>query len=226
MNLKEIIKTDADLYGAIIGTLFADGSVSKIRNRYKNCCCDFTHTAIHLDYLKMKAELFEMIPNVKTRISQHNKKTPEKTYELFRMQTTCNEYFTEIEHRIYDKNRVKLFPIEEIRKMTDFGLFLMYLDDGCLKAKYKEGSLKLKECRVEFALCSFTLNEILSFENWLENKYGIKSRHYRIHYINDTDRGYIVWMNSSETKKFMNIIDKFYNLIPSFNYKFLKSRLP
>lgn len=226
MNLKEIIKTDADLYGALIGTIFADGHISKIRNRYKNCCCEITHTEIHLDYLKFKKQLFEMIPDLIVTISPHNKKTQFKTYYLYRLMTRCNPYFTEIRNRVYDNQGVKHFPIDEIKKMNDLGLFLMYLDDGCLKVKYKEGTMILKEAKTEWALCSFSLNEIIDFENWLLEKYGIKMRHYKSNCVNLTDAGYILYTNTENTKKFMDVIDKFDGLVPSFNYKFLKHRLP
>lgn len=225
MSIKEFIHNDAELYGALIGTIFADGYISKIRNRYINSCCEFTHTEIHLDYVKLKQELLDMVPDVKTKISPHNKKTENKTYFLYRVSSTCNPYFTEIGKRIYDEHRNKMLPIDEVKKMTDLGLFLMYLDDGSLKIRYYEGTSRIREIRVEFSLDSFTLNEIISFEKYIKDTYGIVMRHYKKSFHGDPNRGFRLWTNTENSNKFMELFDKFYDLVPSMKYKFVKYRL-
>jgi len=53
MNLTEIIKSSDEAERAIIGTLIADGSISYSR-RGSNGAVEITHTAKHLDYLKLK----------------------------------------------------------------------------------------------------------------------------------------------------------------------------
>lgn len=224
--LKEIIKTKEDLFGACLGTFFADGCISK--NRYtgvkggKYAYAEFTHTAKNLDYLKLKKELLEMIPNCTCKITEHNKKTENKTYSLYRLMTNVNDYFADIRDQIYDENRIKIFPEKLINKITDFGLFLLYLDDGTLKVRYYENSQKLREARVTFCLNSFTLEEIKTFQKWLKEKYDVDSKYYLFTKNLAPKRGYVLWTNTTNTRKLMNVFDKFYNLVPSMQYKFLK----
>ena len=89
MNLKNL---DTEyIKRALLGTIFADGSIGKVRTSQTrtiaNGDLEITHTSKNLDYLKIKKELLEMIPGIKTRIAEHNKKTDTKTYTLFRLNT-------------------------------------------------------------------------------------------------------------------------------------------
>ena len=227
MNLEEFLQTKEDYKNALIGTIFADGYIEAKRTNGDNCnsYLEITHTSKNLDYLLFKKQLIENFTGKEVSISQHNKKNNTKEYSLFRLTTKKHEWFTELREAIYDntkKPRIKLFKKEYIDKINELGLLLLYLDDGTLKMRYYPGTSKIRECRVTFCLDSFTFNELKYFQQKLFEKYGIKSRMYRHTKSEDLSRGFRIWMNTENTNKFMCVINKFYDLIPSMKYKFVK----
>lgn len=224
MNLKEM--NIEDIKNALLGTIFADGSIGKVRTNGSrngtNGELEITHTSKNLDYLKLIKSFLEKIEGIKVRISEHNKKTELKTYTLYRLNTNRHIWFTELRNDIYDSNRIKKFPKEYIDKFNILSLLFLYLDDGTLRVRMYEGTSKVRETRVTFCLDSFTLDELNYFRSYLKNKYNIDSRIYRHSKMKDLNRGFRIWLNTLNTNKFMNLIVQFYNLVPSMQYKFTK----
>ena len=224
MNLNELNIEDIKI--ALLGTIFADGSISKKRTdgsrNGAGSNLEITHTSKNLDYLKLLKYLLEKIEGVTAKIAEHNKKTDLKTYTLYRLTTNRHKWFTELRDIIYDSNRIKIFPKEYIDKFNVLSLLFLYLDDGTLRVRMYEGTSKIRELRVTFCLDSFTLKELDYFRDYLKDTYNIDSRIYRHSKMKDLNRGFRVWLNTLNTKKFMSIIDKYYNLVPSMQYKFIK----
>lgn len=224
MNLNKL--TTEEIKNALLGTIFADGSIGKKRTdgsrNGTNGELEIIHTSKNLDYLKLIKFLLERIEGIKVRITEHNKKTESKTYTLYRLNTNRHIWFTELRNEIYSDNRIKLFPKEYIDKFNILSLLFLYLDDGTLRVRYYEGTPKVRETRVTFCLDSFTLDELNYFRKWLKDKYGIDTHIYRHSKISDLNRGFRVWMNTLNTSKFMQIIDPYYTLVPSMQYKFTK----
>lgn len=224
MNLQEI--NVEDIKNALLGTIFADGSIGKKRTdgsrNGTNGELEITHTSKNLDYLKLIKSLLEKIEGIKVRISEHNKKTETKLYTLYRLNTSRHKWFTELRDSIYDNNRNKLFPREYIDKFNILSLLFLYLDDGTLRVRMYEGTTKVRETRVTFCLDSFTLNEINYFRAYLKSKYNIDSHIYRHNKMKDLDRGFRIWLNTLNTSKFMDLINKYYDLVPSMQHKFTK----
>lgn len=224
MNLQNL--NIEDIKNALLGTIFADGSIGKkktngLRNG-TNGELEITHTSKNLDYLKLIKSLLEKIDDIKVRISEHNKKTESKIYTLYRLNTNRHKWFTELRNNIYDSNRIKLFPKKYIDKFNILSLLFLYLDDGTLRVRMYEGTSKIREVRVTLCLDSFTLNELNYFREYLKKKYDIDSHIYRHSKMKDLNRGFRIWFNTLNTNKFMNLINKYYNLIPSMQYKFTK----
>lgn len=224
MNLQNL--NIEDIKNALLGTIFADGSIGKKRtNGLRNGTngeLEITHTSKNLDYLKLIKSLLEKIDGIKVRISEHNKKTESKIYTLYRLNTNRHKWFTELRNDIYDSNRIKLFPKKYIDKFNILSLLFLYLDDGTLRVRMYEGTSKIREVRVTLCLDSFTLNELNYFREYLKKKYDIDSHIYRHSKMKDLNRGFRIWFNTLNTNKFMNLINKYYNLIPSMQYKFTK----
>lgn len=222
--LKEFIKNEDEAKKALMGTILADGSIQKERKvSYKDkTYVEITHTSKNLDYLKEVKKLFELIQGVECTIKEHNKYTINKSYKLFRLTTNSTTYFKEVRDMLYDSNRIKKFPKEVIDNFNEISLLLLYLDDGTLKVRYYEGTSKIREVRTTFCLDSFTLEEMKYFQKYLKDTYDLDTSIYRHSKNLPINRGFRIWMNSTNTKKFMNIIDKYYNCIPSMQYKFLK----
>lgn len=225
--LKEFVKDQEYLKNALMGTILADGCLGKVRTNGSrngtNANLEITHTSKNLDYLKAVQELLEMIPGMYCKIREHNKTTSEKKYLLFRLCTNRHEWLTKVRQNIYDEHRIKLFRKEDIDKFNDLSLLLLYLDDGSLKIHYAPNSTKLRESIIEFALNSFTYDELQYFRKWLKKTYDIDSHIYRHKPTKlPPNRSFVIWLNTTNTIKFMQVIDKFYNAVPSMNYKFLK----
>ena len=54
-------------------------------------------------------------------------------------------------------------------------------------------------------------------------KYNIDSKYYKFRNTKYGDNtGFVLWLNTFNSRKFLEIIDKFYELVPSMKYKFLK----
>ena len=224
MNLKEM--NIEDIKNALLGTIFADGSIGKIRTNGSrngtNGSLEIVHTSKNLDYLKLKKQMLEKIDGIKVTILEHNKKTDNKIYLLFRLVTNRHPWFTELRQNIYNSNRIKLFPKEYIDKFNILSLLFLYLDDGTLRVRMYEGTSKVREIRTTFCLDSFTLDELNYFRKYLKDKYDLDTKIYRHSKMTDLQRGFRIWMNTLNTKKFMSLIEPYYNLLPSMQYKFTK----
>lgn len=223
--LKEFIKTEEEARRVLLGTILADGSLCKARlsgSYNKKCYLEITHTSKNLDYIREIKSILEDILNIKCRVTEHNKTTQNKTYSLYRLCTESTEDLKKLRDQLYDNNRVKLFPKHIIDCFNDLSLLLMYLDDGTLKVRFYEGTDKLREARVTFCLDSFTFEEMKYFQTYLLQKYGIKTGIYRHSKNMEPNRGFRLWTNTENTRKFMDIINKYYDCIPSMKYKFLK----
>ena len=218
MNLKEIIKTQIDAESAIIGTLIADGSISYSRRNSKGSV-EITHTSRNLDYLKFKKEIFEIIDGVKCNIKPKNKITENKTYELFRLTTNNHDLFSTYRDKMYVKEsdkRRKLLIKDHLEKMSDLGLFLLYLDDGTMRVRYYDGTDRIREIKLLLCLDSFKLEELVMMKNWFVERYNIQPN------INKHGNGYRLVFSTQKTKDFLNIISKYQDFVPSMKYKFLE----
>lgn len=215
MNLKEIIKNDYDLNGAILGTLMGDMCI--IRRGNQNARFQMTHCPEQKEYLEFKSEILNMKSIVKTKINTritHLKET-DKDYLQYYCASNQNNYATQMYERVY-KNGTKIVNDNILNSITDFGLFLWYLDDGYLNIRrYKENG-KIKEYRIFLYTLNFTLDEVKCIKSWFERKYNISPN------INKKQNGYILYFNGTKTREFMKIIEPYYNLVPCLNRKFLK----
>lgn len=224
MNLDKL--DIAEIKNALLGTIFADGSIGKVRTdgskNGTNGELEITHTSKNLDYLKLVKALLERIEGIKVRITEHNKKTESKTYTLYRLSTNRHNWFTELRNDIYSSARTKMFPKQYIDKFNILSLLFLYFDDGTLRVRCYEGTSRIRETRVTFCLDSFTLDELNYFRRWLKDKYNLDTHVYRHSKMLDLNRGFRVWMNTANTGKFMQLIDPYYSLVPSMQYKFVK----
>lgn len=216
MNLNKYIKNNLELKGAILGTLMGDTCIIKRKENW-NGYFSLTHSQEQLEYLKFKASIFEMNSLTKTKISKritYLKKT-NKEYVQYQCISNNNTYATKIYNMVYKNNR-KIINENILNSITDFGLFLWYLDDGYLNIRYDKVTGKIKEYRVFLYTMNFTLDEVILIQKWFEKKYNIVPN------INKKQNGYILYFNSKKTRAFMEIINKYYGLVPCLNRKFLK----
>lgn len=222
--LKEFIKTEEEAKRALLGTIIADGSLCKARKKsyVDKCYLEITHTSKNLDYLKEVKSMLEDILKIPCKITEHSKRTSMKSYSLYRLCTASTEYFKKLRDQLYSGDRIKLFPKSIIDSFNEFSLLFLYLDDGTLRVRFYEGTSKLREARITLCLDSFTYEEMRYFQKFLLDKYNIKTGIYRHSKNMELNRGFRLWTNTENTRRFMRIIDKYYNCIPSMKYKFLQ----
>lgn len=222
--LNKVFETLEFARNALLGTIIADGSIERQRTsgiKGVKAPLEITHTSKNLDYIKFIRSLLDFI-GIKSTISEHSKNTETKSYQLFRLYTERTEWFREIRDLIYDDKRVKKFPKSIYERFNKLSLLLLYLDDGTLRVRFYPGTSKLREARISFCLDSFTYDELIGFKKYLEDVWGIRAGIYRHSKNMEEDRGFRLWTNTDNTKKFMDIIDCYYELIPSMQYKYLK----
>lgn len=216
MNLNKYIKNNLELKGAILGTLMGDTCIIKRKENW-NGYFSLTHCPEQLEYLKFKASILEMNSLTKTKISKritYLEKT-KKEYIQYQCISNNNLFAKKIYNMVYKNNR-KIINERILNNITDLGLFLWYLDDGYLNVRYDKITGKIKEYRVFLYTMNFTLEEVILIQKWFEKRYNISPN------INKKQNGYILYFNSKKTRSFMDIIDKYYGLVPCLNRKFLK----
>ena len=216
MNLNKYIHNRMELKGAIIGRLRGDLCIFKIGGGKSNAWFTMTHGVEQKEYLELKTNILNMHPLVNAKISERNthlKKT-DSDYLEYQSVSNRNKYATYLYNLVYP-NKKKIVNKKILDQITDFGLFLWYLDDGYLNIRrYPDGNIK--EYRIFLYTMNFTFEEVVVIKNWFIEKYNISPN------INKKQNGYILYFNASKTRDFMKIIDPFYNLVPCLNRKFLK----
>ena len=216
MNLKQYIKNDYELNGAILGTLMGDMCI--IKRDCGNARFQMTHSKEQEQYIKFKCDILNMKSIVKAKISDRATFLKETGKEYIQYQCTSNQnkYATQMYNRVYN-GKIKIVNEDILNSITDFGLFLWYLDDGYLNIRYYKDSAKIKEYRMFLYTMNFTLEEVKVIKSWFERRYNISPN------INKKQNGYILYFNGSKTREFMKIIEPFYDLVPCLNRKFLKT---
>ncbi len=183
----------------------------------QNAYFQMTHSKEQKDYMNFKANILCMKEVVKMKF--YDRKTflekTNKYYEQYQCHSNNNGYATSLYEECYCQN-VKIVNEKILNSLTDLGLFLWYLDDGYLNVRYYPETTKIKEYRLFLYTMNFTLDEVKIIQKWFSEKYGILPN------INRKQNGYILYFNASKTRRFMDIIEPFYNLVPCLNRKFLK----
>lgn len=225
MNLNTFFTDKQAIKSALIGTILADGSISKQRTPNGRSSCEITHTNKNLDYLQFKKQLFELLPDTKCTIKAHNKVSKDKTYLLYRLATNRTDWLTQLRNDLYkvdNNHRIKIVPKNYINQFTELTFLLMYLDDGCLRIKYNKKGIP-SQFRITLCLESFSLQELISITDKFNEIFGVNFHIYRHYKYEDRpEYGYRPWVSTKDTLKIMEKLDKYYELIPSMQYKFPK----
>lgn len=225
MDLKEIFKNETEIKSALLGTILADGSISKQQTPKGRSSCEITHTNKNMDYLQLKKQLFELLPDTRCSIKPHNKVAKNKTYLLYRLCTNRTDWFTELRNDLYkvEKNkRIKIVPQNYINQFTELTFLFMYLDDGCLRVKYNKHN-QPTHFRMTLCLESFSLSELIAITNKIKEIFGAEFHIYRHYKYEDRpEYGYRPWVSTEGVLKIMEKLNKYYNLVPSMQYKFPK----
>ena len=211
MNLKKL--NGKELRGALIGMMLGDMSAF-IRKDCKNGIFSITHSVKQLEYLEFKTELIKNNLLVGTHISERNTNLNGKIFKQYQMCTNVSKHATYMRRFMY-KCGVKHIKNSILKQLTDFGLYLWYLDDGYLNIRYDKNTGKVKEYRIFIYTNSFKLDEQILIQKWFAERYNISPN------INKKSNGHILYFNSSKTRELMKILNPFSHLVACMEYKFL-----
>ena len=113
MNLKQYIKNDFELNGAILGTLMGDMCI--IKRKYGNARFQMTHSKEQEQYIKFKCDILNMKSIVKAKISDRITflKETGKEYIQYQCISNQNKYATQMYNRVYN-DKIKSCNISSI----------------------------------------------------------------------------------------------------------------
>ena len=216
-----MLLTKEDLISFIIGTCLGDGHLRLGKNAVNyNITC--THNPKQYDYLIWKMNILSnnlqkkyWISKTKTHfagkaISEGNSG---KEYEMYKGTTGTHTLLTYIYKLLYVDN-VKFISQEVLQQLTPIGLAVWYMDDGNLAYQKDRNYPNVIASRnVTLHIQGFDKNSQLNIVQYFKDVYGIETK---LHKARDK---YKLWMNTSNSIKFLKIVAPYVNLVECMKYK-------
>lgn len=171
----------------LIGTVLGDGCVFKQNQTAIKCRLTLSHSLKQKEYFLKKYEILKDLIDSDYRIGYQDDKRTNKNYDFIKFQSRPNLLYTDLKEKWY-KNGKKIIT-DEIYKYGEVCLSVIYFDDG-----YKSTN------GFYFALCDYDYNSISMFQNWIFDKFGIKST---LH------KGNKLYIPKPMREKFINIVKPF-----------------
>ena len=181
---------------ALIGSLLGDSSISK---KY---ILNIGHGLKQEEYYKHKIQLFS--PNIKF-LEYRREKIDKRTNNLYMsLQAYSNKYedIVNLKELLYINGKKEITK-EILKDFNEISLAYLYMDDG----NYEKYGAKI-------ALCNFSNNSLILFQNFLKNKWNIDTS---IH------KDKTLYIKANSKKIFIQLISSY--IIPSMLYKINKSPL-
>ena len=181
---------------ALIGSLLGDSSISK---KY---ILNIGHGLKQEEYYKHKIQLLS--PNIKF-LEYRREKIDKRTNNLYiSLQAYSNKYedVVNLKELLYINDRKEITK-EILKDFNEISLAYLYMDDG----NYEKYGVKI-------ALCNFSNNSLILFQNFLKNKWNIDTS---IH------KDKTLYVKANSKKIFIQLISSY--IIPSMLYKINKSPL-
>ena len=196
------VKNNHDFNGFLIGMVLGDGYIGV--NKTKTLAyLEILHKGSHKPYLIWKQKLLNLKFKTTFRYKNNN------GYDAFRVRTKFERKLIYLRKDFYISGK-KTVKSNLLNRLTDLGLAIWYMDDGCLSLGRKNG--KINRRNIFLNTQGFGLEGNLLIQKWLLSKYDISSN------INQ-NRGFRLRLNTSNTLKFIEIVTPFVRLIPCMKYK-------
>lgn len=213
MNRREI-------RSAVCGMLLGD---STVQQRPRGARMQIVHHPKSLDYLLFKKDILDQIPGVRSNYAHvvHNNRKMNKLYPQVRLWTTGAKYWTKVKSVFY--NPKKRITLGLLNSLTPLGLAIWYMDDGHLSIvhnkirsipdKSRTTAERSKRAR-NIILCThcFTKEENELMARWFKSIWNIDVRV-------KFSRGYHLYMNTENARKFIDIVRPYVLDVPSMHYK-------
>lgn len=201
----------------LIGMALGDGSIKRGKNAVNyNISC--THNIKQYDYMIWKMELLKenfqknyWVSEKKSKINIQDGYKRKDSYRMFVATLGTHTLTTSIYKEMYN-NRVKVVTKEILEQLTPLGIAIWYMDDGNLAYKRnKDGSICSRE--VTLHIQGFDYKSQQNIITYFRNTYDIDCR---LHKSRDK---YKLWMNTTNSIKFLKIIAKYVNEVECMRYK-------
>lgn len=209
-----------ELRSAVIGMTLGD---SNLQMHGRNARMQIGHSPRLWDYVNLKGIILRQIPGLKYAAKDvvHVNNRVGKRYPAIKVWTTCHPFLTKIRDRIY--RPTKQLTKGLLESLTPLGLALWFMDDGHLSLHYNVKRYKTDQDRIpaERSISTRPLvmnthsfseqeNEVVC--DWLRSRWGVAARVKK-------SKGFFVYMNTENARKFIDIVRPFVLPVPSMHYK-------
>lgn len=220
-NLKNVICNRKELRSAVIGMMLGNLSILSAQPKSKKAQFQMFHFLGHEGYVDFKAQILEMHPVVRVIKEKRAVYFPSlnQTREQWHLYSNENRYAGFI-RSIFYRNNKKHITRKLLNQLSDFGLYLWYLDRGYLNVRFDKTTGKIKEYRVLLYTTEYPIDEVKEMRKWFEDRYGIDPN------IHRTRDGYALFFNSQKTRLLMDVLNPFYEMVPCLQMKFLRHHIP
>ena len=196
------VKNNHDFNGILIGMVLGNGYIGVNKTRTL-AYLEILHKGSHKPYLIWKQKLLNFKFETTFRYKNNN------GHDAFGVRTKFERKLIYLRKDFYISGQ-KTVKSNLLNRLTDLGLAIWYMDNGCLSLGRKNG--KINRRNIFLNTQGFGLEGNLLIQQWLLSKYEISSN------INQ-NRGFRLRLNTSNTLKFVEIIAPFVSEIPCMQYK-------
>ena len=125
---KNILNPNEIQKQVLIGTVIGDGCLfaGKYARFHR---MNLAHSLKQKEYFMMKYKILKnLILSEPKECVEHDKRT-DKDYYSIRFQSKSSPLYTDL-YNVWYKDKKKIIPLDEIKKMNELGLAIKYFDDG------------------------------------------------------------------------------------------------
>lgn len=199
-EIRSVLDTKHQANGAIIGMVLGDSGLRK----YRNTAMLTRHKAAQRPYLEWKARLLRAyLGGVITEFDNSGYPGVDWYVPATRKLNWMYGWFY--------KNGKKQVSSHLLNRLTDLGLAIWYMDDGCLALQRKNGHIKARPFTIATHAFGWNGNRII--QDALAARWGLETR-----IIRDGSAHYI-WGNTANTKRLIEIIQPYVSQVPTMLYK-------
>lgn len=200
-------KFNKDSRNLLIGLLLGDGTISN------NYVFKLSHSEKQLDYLNWKIQLLNDhgIKNngLKEYVSTRGYNTGKKVYYT----QMSVKPFMKVLRRVFYKPKKIIGNRKMLNRLTPQEIAILYMDDGHINIRKTKG--KVHGFYVKISLCE-PKEQCQVFIDYFREKWGINF--YTFHEGKKKD-SYSLCCGTKEGIKFINLVKKYVQQIPSMHYK-------
>ena len=160
-NDKVVIEFTPQQEQVVIGTLFGDGSLQRLKTETRNSRLRVTHKEADKEYLFWK---YNLLRPSGVFLRPPSYRFNHKGFGSWYFQSRHLPIFTAY-RRVFYPNGIKVVPLEMLDKLELLGLAVWYMDDGSL-SKHKK--------HVDFSVEGFGLTGVNIIRKWFEERFGLQ----------------------------------------------------